>query len=149
MTGLKPSARRTPSSASSLRQATPPAGVEGNNGGGNGRSSGASSPPPGLMNSLYGALPQVVRELLPFGPSHQVEEDGPPKDAKRDVASWQDVCFIHAIPGEDEDEGLVVLGDGTRPNANCWPDNSPPWQTPAIQTFRSSSPRATSPSTNI
>lgn len=113
MTGLKPSARRTPSSASSLRQATPPAGVEGNNGGENGRGNGASAPPPGLMNSLYGALPQVVRELLPFSPSQHQEDDGPPTKDKRDVASWQDVCFIHAIPGEDEDEGLVVLGDGT------------------------------------
>lgn len=36
------------------------------------------------------------------------------KKKKRNKShSWQDVCFIHSIPGEDEDEGLLVLCDGS------------------------------------
>ena len=28
-------------------------------------------------------------------------------------ASWQEVCFIHSIPGDEQDDGLLVLCDGT------------------------------------
>ena len=57
----------------------------------------------------------MVRDLLPFKTSADSESshEGPPKNERADAPSWQDVCFIHSIPGEDDDEGLVVLGDGS------------------------------------
>lgn len=68
------------------------------------------------LEALLGGLPPVLRELLPFGSgssqSEQDQQQGPPKD-KRNAASWQDICFIHSIPGEDDDEGLLVLADGS------------------------------------
>lgn len=67
-----------------------------------------------VIAGFYNGLPEKLRELLPWG-STQGEfsgEDGPTKD-KRGTSSWQDVCFIHSIPGEDEEEGLVVLSDGS------------------------------------
>ncbi|MBY0550974.1 MAG: ATP-binding protein [Candidatus Obscuribacterales bacterium] len=79
-----------------------------------GSSSGNGSGNP--LESLLGGLPPMLRELLPFstgsGQSDQQEQKGPPKD-KRNAASWQDICFIHSIPGEDDDEGLLVLADGS------------------------------------
>ena len=69
----------------------------------------------GFMGNLLSGLPPMVRELLPFstpGPADEKEIAGPPKD-RRTSASWQDVCFIHSIPGDDDDEGLLVLGDGS------------------------------------
>ncbi len=109
MTGLKPSsARRTPSQASSLRNQTSSSPAQDS-----GAARGSSNPPPGLLSAIYGQLPQVVREMLPFSPPTEGEEQtGPPKD-KRETTSWADVCFLHSIPGEDEDEGLVVLADGS------------------------------------
>ncbi len=65
----------------------------------------------GLLGDLYAGLPTVVRDLLPI-PSSGDGPAAPPKD-KRGTASWQDVCFIHSIPGDENDEGLVVLADGT------------------------------------
>ncbi len=67
-----------------------------------------------VIAGFYNGLPEKLRELLPWG-STQGEfsaEDGPTAD-KRGTSSWQDVCFIHSIPGEDEEEGLVVLSDGS------------------------------------
>ncbi|MBY0359000.1 MAG: ATP-binding protein [Candidatus Obscuribacterales bacterium] len=74
----------------------------------------SSGSEPGLLNGLVSGLPSMVRELLPFGSnlSGDGEEGGPPKD-RRGTASWQDVSFIHSVPGEDGDEGLLVLADGT------------------------------------
>jgi type IV secretory pathway VirB4 component len=69
----------------------------------------------GFLNNFLSQLPAPVRELLPFGsPAAQQPKDvaGPPKD-KREISSWSEVTFIHSIPGEDEDEGLVVLADGS------------------------------------
>ncbi len=68
----------------------------------------------GFLNNFLSQLPGPVRELLPFGgPAPQPKESsGPPKD-KREVSSWAEVTFIHSIPGEDDDEGLVVLADGS------------------------------------
>jgi conjugal transfer ATP-binding protein TraC len=69
----------------------------------------------GVLGGILGGLPPVLRDLLPFDtgvPEGEKEIAGPPKD-KRASASWQDVCFIHSIPGEDDDEGLLVLGDGS------------------------------------
>lgn len=68
----------------------------------------------GPLDGLLSGLPPIVKELLPFGGNLSDDEEvaGPPKE-KRNSASWQDVCFIHSIPGEDDDEGLLVLADGT------------------------------------
>lgn len=67
----------------------------------------------GFLSNFVSQLPGPVRELLPFGgPTPQKEASGPPKD-KREISSWSEVTFIHSIPGEDDDEGLVVLADGS------------------------------------
>lgn len=78
-----------------------------------------TTPDPSLQNifaGIYNQLPVLLRDTLPFGQeTHALdgsEADGPPKD-RRGEASWQDVCFLHSIPGEDEEEGLVVLADGS------------------------------------
>lgn len=78
-----------------------------------------TTPDPSLQNifaGMYNQLPMLLRDTLPFGQEVQAldgsEADGPPKD-RRGEASWQDVCFLHSIPGEDEEEGLVVLADGS------------------------------------
>ena len=78
---------------------------------------------PSLQNvfaGFYNQLPAMLRDTLPFGEpgggggggGGDDGDEGPPKD-KRGEASWQDVCFLHSIPGEDEEEGLVVLADGS------------------------------------
>lgn len=85
--------------------------------------SGDSGPPPqaataapsmkNFMGSFYSGLPPVLREMLPFGSTFDSNElEGPPQD-KRGETSWQDVCFVHSIPGDDNDEALVVLADGS------------------------------------
>jgi hypothetical protein len=66
-----------------------------------------------LFGSIYGTLPPLLRDLLPFGPGPGSETDDAPPNDRSHLPSWQDVCFVHAIPGEDEDEGIVVLADGT------------------------------------
>lgn len=78
-----------------------------------------TTPTPSLQNifaGFYNNLPALLRDTLPFGTTDpgggSSGEDGPPTD-KRGEASWQDVCFLHSIPGEDEEEGLVVLADGS------------------------------------
>ncbi len=78
-----------------------------------------TTPDPSLQNifaGMYNQLPMLLRDTLPFGQEvHALdgtEAEGPPKD-RRGEASWQDVCFLHSIPGEDEEEGLVVLADGS------------------------------------
>ncbi len=69
-----------------------------------------------FVAGLHNLLPAAVRNALPFGVDPEDGESGaeigPPKD-KRGGNSWQDVCFIHSIPGEDEEEGVVVLADGS------------------------------------
>ena len=78
-----------------------------------------TTPQPSIQNvfaGFYNSLPGAVRDMLPFGSdateqdSH--DDDGPPKDS-RPESSWKDVCYLYAIPGDDEDEGLVVLADGS------------------------------------
>ncbi|HEY9791800.1 MAG TPA: TraC family protein, partial [Candidatus Obscuribacterales bacterium] len=69
--------------------------------------------PQSIFGSIFGSLPPVLRDLLPFGPGATPDPDGKPPAAAPDAPSWQDVCFIHAIPGEDSDEGIVVLADGS------------------------------------
>lgn len=103
--------RKGSGSGSSLRSSmsggggapAPSGGPPGGNGGGFG----------GVLESIFGGLPPQLKEMLPFGgPLGEKEPEGPPED-KRGGTSWQDVCFVHSIPGEDNDEGLVVLADGT------------------------------------
>lgn len=107
MTGLRPSTKRSSGSASRRqdrsfdeRRAEKEA---------------KESASPGFLGGILSGLPPMVRELLPFDtgtPDDEKEIAGPPKD-KRTTASWQDVCFIHDIPGDDSDEGLVILADGS------------------------------------
>jgi len=75
------------------------------------------TPTPSMQNvvaGFYNALPMGMRDMMPFGTEGGSNDDGHevPRD-RRGETSWQDVCFIHSIPGEDDDEGLVVLADGT------------------------------------
>lgn len=68
-----------------------------------------------VVAGFYNALPSTLRDILPFGSENGAFKDTTeeaPKD-KRGDTSWQDVCFIYSIPGEDDDEGLVVLADGS------------------------------------
>ncbi|MBX9877827.1 MAG: ATP-binding protein [Candidatus Obscuribacterales bacterium] len=67
-----------------------------------------------FFSAIIGGLPQMIREMLPGGlPGASTDgESGPPQD-QRGAASWQDITFIHAIPGDDNDEGLVILADGS------------------------------------
>jgi conjugal transfer ATP-binding protein TraC len=67
-----------------------------------------------VVAEFYNQLPPPMRDMLPFGQNEEDldSEEAIPKD-KRGQTSWQDVCFIHSIPGEDDDEGLVVLADGS------------------------------------
>ncbi|MBX9725018.1 MAG: conjugal transfer protein TraC, partial [Candidatus Obscuribacterales bacterium] len=74
-----------------------------------------------LFGKLLANLPPIVRELLPFdtgaAPEKEKEIASP---TKKSGTSWQDVCFVHSTPGEDDDEGLLVLGDGSmRKYINC------------------------------
>src|SRR4051812_25655810 len=61
-----------------------------------------SSQPQSIFSSIYAALPPMLRELLPFGPEITGEEAKQGND-QSNLPSWQDVCFIHAMPGEDGD----------------------------------------------
>lgn len=63
----------------------------------------------GKANPLANFLPSPLREMI-LGP--QDDLSGPPPDKRQDT-SWQDICFLHAIPGDDNDEGLVILADGS------------------------------------
>jgi hypothetical protein len=97
-----------------------------------------------FMNSFYSGLPPVLREMLPFGSALSASElEGPPQD-KRGETSWQDVCFVHSIPGDDNDEALVVLADGRaltrscsmKPTESLWPGSLRLLPIPAIPTFK-------------
>ncbi len=43
---------------------------------------------------------------------YESDEPEPPSDPRGDV-DWADISFVYAIPGDDEDEGLVILADGS------------------------------------
>jgi type IV secretory pathway VirB4 component len=110
MTGLKPT-RGAMRSTSDMRGRTADA-----PGGDVPASARRQSPPPpdsNLLNTLFGSLPPIVREILPFGPAVQPDEESGPPKVERETVSSEDLCFIYSIPGEDEDEGLVVLADGS------------------------------------
>ncbi len=69
-----------------------------------------------VIAGFYNGLPAQLRDMLPFGqepPDSGGGGEGDPPPDKRGGTSWQDVCFIYSIPGEDEEEGLVVLSDGS------------------------------------
>lgn len=111
MTGLRPtsSARRAASSSLSKRPPREEHSFDER------RAEEAKTTAAGPLGGLLSGLPPMIRDLLPFDTGvaeSEKEITGPPKD-KRTSASWQDVCFIHSIPGEDDDEGLLVLGDGS------------------------------------
>lgn len=70
---------------------------------------------PSLQNvvaGIYNSLPLFLRNMLPLGvdPKEASEEV---EDKRGGEHSWQDICFIYDIPGEDDDEGLAILGDGS------------------------------------
>src|SRR4029450_3858730 len=113
---MRPSSSRNPGGvrpSSSLRSAmsadggardggaAPPAGQSPTSGGAK----------PNLLESILGGLPPQLKGMLP-GPVGAEEKIGPPED-KRGGTSWQEVCFVHSIPGDDNDEGLVILADGS------------------------------------
>ena len=68
-----------------------------------------------VVAGFYNQLPEGLRNMLPLGQESQQSEgvDGQPPPDRRGATSWQDVSFIYSIPGEDEEEGLVVLCDGS------------------------------------
>ena len=68
-----------------------------------------------IWGGLYNSLPAMVRDMLPLGEEPNSDGSGPeePVKDKRGANSWQDVCFIYDIPGEDNDEGLIILADGS------------------------------------
>jgi hypothetical protein len=68
-----------------------------------------------VVASFYNQLPEGLRNMLPIGQEAPEAEpvDGTPPPDRRGATSWQDVSFIYSIPGEDEEEGLVVLCDGS------------------------------------
>lgn len=113
MTGnMRPPTRRPPSSGTSMRLMKDDG--DAGNGASSSRyqsSSSSGSARGGFLDSFVSGLPPMLRDLLPFSSSAD-QASGPPPD-KRNETSWQDVCFIHSIPGDDNDEGLVVLADGT------------------------------------
>jgi type IV secretory pathway VirB4 component len=83
------------------------------------------TPTPSFQNivaGFYNSLPLAAREMLPV-PSLLAEinkNGGATADGRKRVGSWQEVSFIYSIPGEDVDEGLVVLADGSfRKYINC------------------------------
>jgi len=68
-----------------------------------------------VVAGFYNGLPEGLRNMLPIGEEASSSEgaDGTPPPDRRGATSWQDVSFIYSIPGEDEEEGLVVLCDGS------------------------------------
>jgi hypothetical protein len=68
-----------------------------------------------VVAGFFNQLPEALRNMLPLGEAEGTNEnaDGAPPPDRRGGSSWQDVSFIYSIPGEDEEEGLVVLCDGS------------------------------------
>jgi conjugal transfer ATP-binding protein TraC len=89
-----------------------------------------------IVAGIYNNLPNPLRRQIPiskigkkywppnieqpeppegeegFKPEEEATIIAPPSDQRGDI-DWSDVCFVHSIPGDDEDEGLVVLADGS------------------------------------
>lgn len=68
-----------------------------------------------IVAGLYNSLPPAVREAFPVGNGNgakgpEIEEN---PSALNGLHGWDEVCFIYAIPGDDADEGVVVLADGS------------------------------------
>src|SRR6516164_806920 len=69
-----------------------------------------------IVAGIYNSLPLVVREAIPVGNQKGAAagaEDDTAFPADRGLHGWDDVCFIYAIPGDDQDDGVVVLADGS------------------------------------
>lgn len=112
MTGVKPRRPGTPPPGSRLKGSRQSDYSEYESSSPRESASRYSAAPQGLFGSILSNLPPFVRDLLPLPPDAVPRDEAPPNDREK-LPSWQDVCFIHSIPGEDEDEGLVVLADGT------------------------------------
>ncbi len=112
MTGLRPSsARRGTANSSSASKKARTDDFDKDD-----RSDSSHTSNGGPLGALLSGLPPIVRELLPF--STPASSESEPKEQtkskdKRGGSSWQDISFIHSIPGEDDDEGLLVLADGS------------------------------------
>src|SRR5215468_2993935 len=103
----RPPTSRRPTASGSLRQSLDEAQTQ--------RSQGAYGPPKGgrripmtaqpsvnnVFAGMYNSLPGLVRDMLPLGTTldSDYDEAGPPED-RRGTASWQDISFVHAIPGD-------------------------------------------------
>jgi len=117
---MRPSSRNSGMRPGSSLRSTMAGDSGGRGVGGDGAGDGGNGPaakpapsgaPANILQSIFGGLPPQLKGLLP-GPLGAEEQTGPPED-KRGGTSWQDVCFVHSIPGDDNDEGLVILGDGS------------------------------------
>jgi hypothetical protein len=65
-----------------------------------------------------------MRRFLPFGSSSDNEEPSASRGQQISF-NWQDVCFVHSICGDDSEDGVVVLSDGTlRSYIKCWGINA-------------------------
>ena len=53
-----------------------------------------------------------MRRFLPFGSSSDSEEPSASRGQQISF-NWQDVCFVHSICGDDAEDAVVVLSDGT------------------------------------
>ncbi len=88
-----------------------------------------------IVAGVYNSLPESLRRQIPAhqlakkywpsnsglatkptnsdnGSNNEAPQEGPPAD-KRGDSDWTDICFIYDIPGDDEEEGTVVLADGS------------------------------------
>lgn len=69
-------------------------------------------------------MPPVPAKLFPITPTPRGKRTESTAKGKRKTASWQDIFFIHSIPGQDDEEGLLVLADGSmRKIIACKPPN--------------------------
>src|SRR5262249_54526123 len=64
-----------------------------------------------IVAGIYNSLPLALREAIPIANHKGVAagaEDDTAFPADRGLHGWEDVCFIYAIPGDDQDDGVVV-----------------------------------------
>ncbi len=64
-----------------------------------------------IIGYFVSGLSPVLKPVFPWMFPDGLPES--PPDGQQRTNSWKDVCFIHSIPGEDAEEGLVVLADGS------------------------------------
>jgi type IV secretory pathway VirB4 component len=69
-----------------------------------------------IVAGIYNSLPLALRQAIPVTNGKLTTADAEEDTAfpaDRGLHGWEDVCFIYAIPGEDQDDGVVVLADGS------------------------------------